>query len=247
MGINVLICDDDKVVRNHIVKVVSKLKDIGFIKTAENGLQAIQGIKKGDFDIIVIDIDMPHKNGIDAAKDIFNINPDVYIIFVTGFKEYALEAFGVYSFDYILKPFNEKRLTLTLEKAIDEINLKKNAKELSNDEEKFIFKKDRDRYIVNLNDIIMFEKNGRLTTIYTSEMKEDFYESFYDIEERLSSNFFRSHKSFIVNIDKVNKILPYNKTSFEVSFKKCELKALLSKRNEIKFLNELYLNKKKVI
>lgn len=247
MGINVLICDDDKVVRNHIVRVVSKLKDIDFIKTGENGLQAIQAIKKGDFDIFVMDIDMPHKSGIDAAKEIFNINPDVYIIFVTGFKEYAIDAFGVYSFDYILKPFNEKRLTLTLEKAINEINLKKNAKELSNDEEKFIFKKDRDRYIVNLNDISMFEKNGRLTTIYTSEMKEDFYESFYDIEKRLSSNFFRSHKSFIVNIDKVNKILPYNKTSFEVSFKNCELKALLSKRNEIKFLNELYLNKKKVI
>ncbi|MCT4508787.1 MAG: LytTR family DNA-binding domain-containing protein [Tepidibacter sp.] len=247
MGINVLICDDDKIVRNHIVKVASKIKDIEFIKTAENGLEAVQRIKKGKFDILIMDVDMPQKNGIDAAKDIFKINPDVYIIFVTGFREYALDAFDVYSFDYILKPFNEKRLVSTLEKAMKEINLKKHAKENSNNEEKFIFKKDRKRYIVNLNDIYMFEKNARVTRIYTSEIQEDFYESFYDIEERLSSNFFRSHKSFIVNIDKVSEIVPYNKTSFEVSFKESELKALLSKKNEIKFLNELYLHKKKVI
>ncbi|CAH2212352.1 LytR/AlgR family response regulator transcription factor [Tepidibacter aestuarii] len=247
MGINVLICDDDKIVRNHIVKVASKLKGIEFIKTAENGLQAVKEIKKGEFDILIIDIDMPYKNGIDAAKDIFKINPDVYIIFVTGFREYALDAFDVYSLDYIMKPFNEKRLIATLEKAVKEINLKKNAIEISDNEEKFIFKKDRNRYIVNLNDVYMFEKNGRLTRIYTSEIQEDFYESFYDIEKRLSSNFFRSHKSFIVNINKVNKILPYNKTSFEVSFRESELRALLSKKNEIKFLNELYLYKKKVI
>ncbi|SHJ60741.1 LytR/AlgR family response regulator transcription factor [Tepidibacter formicigenes] len=248
MGVKVLVCDDDKVIRNHIVRAINNIKDIEFIKTAENGVQAVQNIKKGDFDILIIDVDMPHKNGIDAAKEICKVNPDIYIIFVTAFKEYALDAFSIYSLDYILKPFNEKRLLETLSKAVENINIKKIAKKnLSNNKEKFIFKKSREKYIINLEDIIMFEKNGRITKIYTKDLEVDFYESFYDIEKRLSMDFFRTHKSYIVNINKVKRIVPHIKSSYQIEFKDNDLKALLSKKNEIKLLNKLYLIRKKVI
>ncbi|SHH29196.1 two component transcriptional regulator, LytTR family [Tepidibacter thalassicus DSM 15285] len=240
-----LVCDNDKVMRNHLVKCINSMKDIEFIKTTENGIQAVQNIKKGNFDILIIDVDIPYKNGIDAAREIFNINPDIYIIFVTAFKEYALDAFSIYSFDYILKPFNEKRLLKTLSKVIENIKLKKMVKRfLNNNKEKFIFRKSRKTYIVNLEDIIMFEKNGRTTKIYTKDLEQEFYESFYDIEKRLSVDFFRTHKSYIVNINKVKKIVPHTKTSYKIEFKNNNLKALLSKKNEIKFLNRLYLVKK---
>ncbi len=251
MGIKVLICDDDKIIRQHVMKVISKIKEIEYIKSAEDGMQAIKNIRKDDFDIILMDIDMPCKSGLEAAKEIFHINPQAYIIFVTAFKEYALEAFDIYSFDYILKPFNEKRLLQTVHKVIEDINIKNiahhNLNKTLKNKEKFIFKKERDTYIVDLEDIIMFEKNGRLTKIYTKEIEIEFYESFYDIEKRLSPNFFRTHKSYIVNINKVIRIMPHTKTSFKIEFDNKEIEALLSKKNEIQFLNKLYLIKKEVV
>jgi len=85
--IKVLVCDDDKAVRDDIENIIKESGLIDYVKKVDDGLKAIEFIKYEKIDLLIIDIDMPHKNGIDAAKEIKSLDKDVHIIFVTGFSD----------------------------------------------------------------------------------------------------------------------------------------------------------------
>lgn len=167
--IKVLICDDDKAVRDDIENIIKDSGYVDYVKKVKNGIDAIEFIKTEKIDLLIIDIDMPHKNGIDCAKEIKKIDADVHIIFVTGFADYSLESFKVHPVDFIVKPFTSEKILDSLNIAIDHINSHKLAKTNFIEDTLFVYKIRKQVHMINFDDIVMFEKILELS-IYILEI-----------------------------------------------------------------------------
>lgn len=243
--IKVLICDDDKAVRDDIENILKKSGYVDYVKKVKDGIEAIEFIKCEKIDLLIIDIDMPHKNGIDCAKEIASIDKDVHIIFVTGFADYSLESFKVHPVDFIVKPFTQDKILDSVNIAIDHINSHKLAKTNFIDDTLFIYKIRKQIHMLNFDDIVMFEKNSRAVNLYTKDHDIiKFYESFDDLENRIPPNFFKTHKSYIVNLKLIHKVIPISKSSLEIKFINFQESATLSKTLEKDFLYRFYRTKR---
>ncbi|MBO3445099.1 LytTR family DNA-binding domain-containing protein [Clostridium sp. CCUG 7971] len=243
--IKVLICDDDKSVRNHIEDILKESGYVDYIKKVENGLDAIEFIKSEKIDLLIIDIDMPYKNGIDCAKEVTSIDKDVHIIFVTGFADYSLESFKVHPIDFIVKPFTKEKILDSINIAIDHINSHKFAKDNFIEDTLFVYKVRKQMHMINFDDIVMFEKNSRAINLYTKDHDViKFYENFDELEKRLPPNFFATHKQYIVNLRLIHKVIPINKSSLEIRFINFQESATLSKSLEKDFLYRFYRTKR---
>ena len=243
--IKVLVCDDDKAVRDDIENIIKESGVIDYVKKVDDGLKAIEFIKYEKIDLLIIDIDMPHKNGIDAAKEIKFLDKDVHIIFVTGFSDYSLESFKVHPIDFIVKPFTKEKILDSLNIAIDHINSHKIAESSIIEDSLFVYKIRKQIHMINFDEIVMFEKKARAVNLYTRD--EDivkFYENFDELSKRLPPNFFATHKNYIVNLKLIHKVIPINKNSLEIRFINVQKSATLSKALEKEFLYRFYRTKK---
>lgn len=243
--IKVLICDDDKAIRDDIEKILKESGYVDYIKKVKNGVEAIEFVKSEKIDLLIIDIDMPYKNGIDTAKEITSIDKDIHIIFVTGFSDYSLESFKVHPVDFIVKPFTSDKIIDSVNIAIDHINSHKLAKTNFIDDTLFVYKIRKQIHMLNFDDIVMFEKNSRAINLYTKDHDIiKFYENFDDLEKRIPPNFFKSHKSYIVNLKLIHKVIPTSKSSLEIRFINFQESATLSKSLEKDFLYRFYRTKR---
>lgn len=243
--IKVLVCDDDKAVRDDIENIIKESGVIDYVKKVDDGLKAIEFIKYEKIDLLIIDIDMPHKNGIDAAKEIKFLDKDVHIIFVTGFSDYSLESFKVHPIDFIVKPFTKEKILDSLNISIDHINSHKIAESSIIEDSLFVYKIRKQIHMINFDEIVMFEKKARAVNLYTRD--EDivkFYENFDELSKRLPPNFFATHKNYIVNLKLIHKVIPINKNSLEIRFINVQESATLSKALEKEFLYRFYRAKK---
>lgn len=243
--IKVLICDDDKAIRDDIENILKESGYVDYIKKVKNGVEAIEFIKSEKIDLLIIDIDMPYKNGIDTAKEITSVDKDIHIIFVTGFSDYSLESFKVHPVDFIVKPFTSDKIIDSVNIAIDHINSHKLAKTNFIDDTLFVYKIRKQIHMLNFDDIVMFEKNSRAINLYTKDHDIiKFYENFDDLEKRIPPNFFKSHKSYIVNLKLIHKVIPTNRSSLEIRFINFQESATLSKSLEKDFLYRFYRTKR---
>ena len=243
--IKVLICDDDKSIRDDIENILKESGYVDYIKKVKNGIEAIEFIKSEKIDLLIIDIDMPYKNGIETAKEIISIDKDIHIIFVTGFSDYSLESFKVHPVDFIVKPFTSDKIIDSVNIAIDHINSHKLAKTNFIDDTLFVYKIRKQIHMLNFDDIVMFEKNSRAINLYTKDHDIiKFYENFDDLEKRIPPNFFKSHKSYIVNLKLIHKVIPTNRSSLEIRFINFQESATLSKSLEKDFLYRFYRTKR---
>lgn len=243
--IKILICDDDKSVRDEVEKILRELNYIDYIKKVKDGLEAIKFVKNEKIDLLIIDIDMPFKNGIDVAKEIVSMDRDVHVIFITGFSDYSLESFKVHPVDFIVKPFTKEKIIESVDIAIDRINSSKLSRKVFIDDALFTYKIRKQIHMINFDDIVMFEKKARAVNLHAKDQDVvTFYENFDDLELRLPPHFFRSHKQYLVNLRLIHKVIPINKNSLEVRFINFHEIAVLNKSMEKDFLYRFYRTKR---
>jgi two-component system LytT family response regulator len=213
---------------------------------AENGGRAIEVIESSHPHVVFLDVEMPELDGVECAKRILEINPDTIIIFATGHNEYMPEAFELYAFDYLTKPFKMERLFTTLER-IKKVNLKPEENSLNKiirhekGLEKLVIKNKEGISFVDMKDIIIIQREDRSTVIYTSNSSYTTSEGLSEIEDKLDkTQFLRSHKSYIINISMINKIYPYGRWTYTIKLKNTDKDALLTydKYEELKKLFE---------
>ena len=132
-----LIADDESLIRKGIKRFIDLEElNISKIYEAENGKEAIDLVKENKLDIVLMDINMPILNGLEAAKEIKLFNSEIFVVILTGYDyfEYAQKAIRVSVDDYILKPVSRKDIEYILKSAIDKIVEKKKRKVLKNSE-----------------------------------------------------------------------------------------------------------------
>jgi two-component system LytT family response regulator len=242
--LKVLIADDEYGMRLILKKAIEKLREFEIIGEAEDGDSALLLYEQLRPDVVFLDVEMPNLNGLECARKIFDINPKSIIIFATAHSEYMPQAFEMYAFDYMIKPFKVERIYQTLDR-VQELNEKqehmtlnkviKQEKRL----DKIIIKNKEGLSLVDMKDIVLVQREERNTVIYTVDDEYTTSEGLSEIEERLDKALFiRSHKSYIVNLSMIHKIYPYGRWTYIAKLKNTSKDALLThdKYEELKSL-----------
>src|SRR5574344_1744060 len=192
-------------------------------------LEDIKEISKTKFDAAFLDISMPNFSGLELAELILNIEPKTFIVFQTAYEEYALDAFKKGGMGYLLKPVEDIELKKTLQK----ISLYKEEK--VNSSKKILGKVSDKIYLVEIDEIIIRTKDN---FVYAKK-------KIGDLEEILKDkNFFRVHRSYIVNVDKIKSIKSVEQSKLEIYFSGID-EFIVSSKDGAKEFRE-YLDKKSI-
>src|SRR5271170_5366128 len=116
MSIRTLIVDDEDLARRGLRALLGRADDVEILAECRSGREAIEAIKRYEPDLVFLDIQMPGKTGFEVIAEIDEAKCP-YVIFVTAYDKFALQAFDVHALDYLLKPLNEERLHATLSRA----------------------------------------------------------------------------------------------------------------------------------
>ena len=236
--IKVLLVEDNEDTSEIIEYFLNSLPDFQIIGKCCNGEELVEEVMRKKPDLVLTDINMPKKNGIEAMKECLSFFPNLKFIFLTGYSEYAIEAFRLSAVDYIVKPIEKNRLFIALEKAKNLLDFEKGELVASKSVERIRNLSLRDqnstRYIP-LTDIYFIEKIGKKCLVYTKEAVHETNETIGKILDRLDHFFYQAHRAFIINLQKVSYIKQQNET-FIACFQDYDKQASISKLkiNEVK-------------
>ena len=218
-----LIVEDQSDIANDLIRKLTQANQIEVIQVADDGEKAIQYFEEYKPKVVIIDIDIPKKNGLEVAKHIFDMDPFTYLVFCTGFSNFMGEAFDVYAFDYLVKPVQKERLLKTISRIVQiekskKTEIKETRKRVNKlDGERFIIREGTGYFFLNVNDIIFITKENRRTIIHHIDGKHYVDENMSVLEEKLKGlGFIRTHKGFIVNIEHVNKVIPFSRNAYNL-------------------------------
>lgn len=248
----VMIVEDEEGIRRLLCKIIER--EEGFEVVAGCGsfndaLTEYSGIKP---DIVFMDIEIKEHdedncasdkvNGMECARILSNLNPEIIIIFVTAHSEYMSNAFEIYAYDYIVKPFDVERVKRTLNRIRERSNMEADAEikmEGTGNPSKMLPGKHQGRRLmirgkesanfIDVDDIVMIERNNGTTIINTVSAEYNTSMGLGEIMDKLvDSRFLRSHKSYIINMDYISRIESYGRWTYLVKFKGKNFDALIT-------------------
>ncbi len=166
MGLKVLIADDDPATAAYLKKVIEEVPGVAVVSTVRDGEETIRQVEIYQPDVVFLDIDMPGMNGLDAARELAEMQPGLFFVFATAFPEYALEAFELYSFDYILKPFDEARIRRTVRRLRDRFCKTQNRRK-----ELISIKSTKHKLVIHPEEILFIESRQHKILIKNGERR----------------------------------------------------------------------------
>ncbi|MGG3560534.1 LytTR family DNA-binding domain-containing protein [Neobacillus rhizosphaerae] len=226
----VIIVDDDASSRTLLSHFTQLVPDYHVLGEAASSKECIELVKQEKPDIALVDIGMPDLNGVETMKICKEVHPSLQVIFTTGHDEYAIDAFDLAAVDYLVKPIERVRLFIALEKAKKSIQMVKSleAKKSHKGINKLLFKSNQTFVYLAPNEILYIEKEGRKSVVHTETDQFETMESLLEMEERLPDTFFKTHRSYLVNLQRVAKIESLGET-YAATFPQSEKKAYISK------------------
>ncbi|MCT7512752.1 LytR/AlgR family response regulator transcription factor [Aliarcobacter cryaerophilus] len=234
----VLIVDDESLALARLKRVLND-NNIFDVVQFSDPLEAIKEISKTKFDATFLDISMPNFSGLELAELILNIEPKTFIVFQTAYEEYALDAFKKGGMGYLLKPVEDIELKKTLQK----ISLYKEEK--VNSSKKILGKVSDKIYLVEIDEIFYIKADLDEIIIRTKDNFVYAKKKIGDLEDILKDkNFFRVHRSYIVNVDKIKSIKSVEQSKLEIYFSGID-EFIISSKDGAKEFRE-YLDKKSI-
>jgi two-component system LytT family response regulator len=219
MSSKVIIIDDEPLARSIVIEYIQHFPDLIVSQVCSNGFEGIKAIQQYKPDLIILDIQMPKINGFEMLELIEN-RPAV--IFATAFDEYAIKAFEAHAIDYLLKPFNQDRFEKAIKKWREQknnSNSEKQTKQLLDDvsltapqNERIVIKDGSKIKIIPIQDVHYLEAADDFVKVFTKEgyfLKNKTMSHFEQVLD--PSQFVRSHRSYIVNLQQITRIDPYEK------------------------------------
>lgn len=236
-----IIVEDEFPAREELKYFVKNFSDIKIINEFDNGIEVLKFLQENTVDVIFLDINIPMLDGMLLAKTINNFKIKPKLIFITAYKEYAVDAFELEAFDYILKPYSKERIISMLNKLKQIEVIKKDNLTKSNSMVKntiSLWKNDK-LSVVNIEDIYYCEARERDTLVYTKNSEYVVKVSIKEFEKNLSQDlFFKTHRSYIVNISKISEIIPWFNNTYRLKFNDLRLEVPVS-RSRIKDFREI--------
>ncbi len=199
MKLKVAVCDDDAVQRGYLGEIAaawakreSHLLELRQYGRAEDFL--FDYSEEKDFDLLLLDVEMPGMNGVELAKRVRLDSSVIQIIFITGYYEYFGDGFDVSALHYLLKPVDEKKLCPVLDRA---------AGNLSHRQRTVLVAHGEGSVKVALSDIVYVEAENVYVAVHTMEEKYRMRMALGKFAQLLDETFFKVHRSFLVNLNHV--------------------------------------------
>ncbi|MBP7663420.1 MAG: response regulator transcription factor [Shewanella sp.] len=232
-----IIVEDEYLAREELEYLVKSHSEIDIVASFEDGLEAFKYLQDHEVDVVFLDIQIPSIDGLLLAKNLHKSTHPPHVVFVTAYKEFAVEAFELEAFDYILKPYNEPRIISLLQK-IEQVGRQapKPQHEAASNTSRTVNLVKGERIIVTPCEQIYYAvADEKLTYVYTRTDRYVMQMTISEFVSRLpAEGFFRCHRSYCVNINKIREIVPwFNSTylirlhdlSFEVPVSRSNIKA----------------------
>ena len=230
-----MIADDDMGMRTVMRKIVERVEDFILVAEAADGKTALELTEKLKPDVVFLDVEMPEMTGVECARAIEDMNPNIIIIFATAHDSYMSDAFEVYAFDYLIKPFKVERVIQTLERARERLISRTRSVTMPVSKPKsvsgrMILRHREGVTFVNLQDVLLVQREDRSTVLYTANNERYVTnDTLGEMEEKLPSDaFFRCHKSYIINLNHIKDITPYGRWTYVVRLEGTQQDALIT-------------------
>ncbi|MBN6205288.1 response regulator transcription factor [Ralstonia pickettii] len=246
MMMRAMIAEDEAMARKELMYLLQAEDDIVLSPYAENGEQLVELYKKYNPDIIFLDVEMPGMSGLDAAKIITNqADKQPLFVFTTAYDEYAMDAIDVEAIDYLLKPYEEthfKRAITRIRKAFSQAGLNKQQHEKVSVTKDKLLIDDGERMVVLAPDSIYYAvPHKKLLEIHTEDKIITSKMSLQDLESKLANDtFFRTHRSYLVNLNHIFEITPWFNGTSNVTLKDKDRTKIPVSRSASKILLERF-------
>ena len=240
--IRILIADDDAGMRLVMRKLAEAAEGYELVGEAEDGNALIRMYDELRPEVVLMDVEMPGMTGIECARAIQDRNPRTVLVFATAHEEYMASAFEVYAFDYLVKPFRVERAMQTLERIRERLRgesaeaaeplpaVERSAEAASPVPGRMMLKHREGVSFIDIPDIAMVMRENRSTVLLMKDgTRYVVGDGMAELDERLPDDiFFRTHKSYIVNLNLIESIAPYGRWTFIVKLKGLKDDALIT-------------------
>jgi two-component system LytT family response regulator len=229
--VTTLVVDDEPLARRKLAAFIADVPWAVQIGEASDGASALEAVARLHPEIVFLDIQMPELSGIDVLERLREREPAPAVIFTTAFDQYAITAFELEAVDYLLKPFGARRFLAALERARSMVQMRGGAEALDRARSVLsaragapldrIFVRDGNAVLpLLLADIERVEAEDDYVMIHTQRKRHLVSLRIRDLEERLPNPpFLRVHRSHIVNLDHVDRLVGLDDARFEVRMK----------------------------
>jgi len=257
MPLSVVIVDDEQLAREELAYLLKALDDVNVVAQGKNGLEAVSLIREHNPDLVFLDVQMPGLDGFGVIKKLLDRKvPLPKIVFATAFDQYAVKAFEVNAVDYLLKPFDKKRVAQSIEKA------RKKMEAGGGPEEKFetlvrmleaqkpqtakiLIKAAGRLLLTDAKDICYATiEDGVITVATSGHAGMEGHSNCRTLEELFESldpnSFWRAHRSFLVNIHHIREVVPWFKSSYQLRMDDKKQTEIPVSRAQTRRLRELF-------
>ena len=257
MSLSAVIVDDEQLARDELAYLLKNAGDVEVVAQGKNGLEAVSLIKEHNPDLVFLDVQMPGLDGFGVIKKLIDKKvPLPKIVFATAFDQYAVKAFEVNAVDYLLKPFDKKRVAQSVQKA--------RAKQESEDApagkietlmrmvesqrpqpSKLLLKALGRMLLVDQKDICYASiEDGVISVVTAGPAGMEGQSNCRTLEELLDNLdpnlFWRAHRSYLVNINRIREVVPWFKSSYQLRMDDKKQTEIPVSRAQTKRLRELF-------
>jgi two-component system LytT family response regulator len=224
MTVRVIVADDEPIGRHRLVRLLQAEPDTEVIAACADGEEAVEAIREHSPDVVLLDIQMPNLDGFEVVAALGDAQQPV-VIFVTAHDQYALRAFEVHAFDYLLKPVDQDRLRETITRAVSSASRSPhpsptrrilglleelNARERARGRERLVVRTPERAFFLRTDTIDYIEAAGKFVHLHVGRTVHALRESMAELEQELdSARFLRISRSVIVNLDRIQEIQPW--------------------------------------
>ena len=258
MSLSAVIVDDEQLARDELAYLLKNADDINVIAQGKNGLDAVNLIKEHNPDLVFLDVQMPGLDGFGVIKKLLDKKiPLPKIVFATAFDQYAVKAFEVNAVDYLLKPFDKKRVTQAIQKAraqqgataLPAEKFESLVRMLESQQKqpasKILLKAAGRMFLVDQREICYaWIEDGVISVVTGGPAGMEGQSNCRTLEELLESLdtnlFWRAHRSYLVNINRIREVVPWFKSSYQLRMDDKKQTEIPVSRAQTKRLRELF-------
>ncbi len=254
MALSAVIVDDEQLARDELAYLLREL-DVDIVAQGKNGVEAVNLVKEFSPDLVFLDVQMPGLDGFGVIKKLLDRKlPLPQIVFATAFDQYAVKAFEVNAIDYLLKPFDRKRVS----QAVDKVRRKLEDAASPSDQigtivnmleqqqrppaAKVLLKAAGRLFLVDQKDICYASiEDGIITVVATNMEGQSNCRTLEELLDSLDPNmFWRAHRSYLVNINRIKEVVPWFKSSYQIRMEDKKQTEIPVSRAQTKRLRELF-------
>ncbi|HEU4416392.1 MAG TPA: LytTR family DNA-binding domain-containing protein [Candidatus Angelobacter sp.] len=254
MPLSAVIVDDEQLARDELSYLLKSVEDVSIVAQGNNGIEAVNLIREFSPDLLFLDVQMPGLDGFGVIKKLLDKKvPLPQIIFATAFDQYAVKAFEVNAIDYLLKPFDKKRVSQAVEKARKKVQTASSGKEKIDTLMKLlesqrpqnakVLLRSAGRLLpVDQKDICFASiDDGIISVVATNLEGQSNCRTLEELLEGLDAEtFWRAHRSFVVNINRIKEVVPWFKSSYQLRMDDRKQTEIPVSRAQTRRLRELF-------